>query len=249
MLPVILNRERFRFFLVDASRDTLQPGFMDNTNPTDTPFIANDTASMNRTLALIYGNQSEQPVFNLTAGVILTIGTPNMYDYNVLSPALEVAFARARHDYNIHFEQRNYLYEVVSWSDTSPDPRLAKTQGCWMWNASGQSVLAVNDSVDLFIGPACTQDMEIVNLLLTYFKIPSVTGAANFVDTTSQFPYFTRCGFNTFDMWNFVRMMMDKYSWNHIAIIYDNDDRDVRIQYSSKNFASIRYLLENRIII
>ena len=65
-------------------------------------------------------------------------------------------------DYNVHMQVKNYLYEVdeSGSSAASPDASLqGKTQGCWMWNASGMSAHAVNDSVDVVIGPACTDDM------------------------------------------------------------------------------------------
>ncbi|XP_055346998.1 atrial natriuretic peptide receptor 1-like [Paramacrobiotus metropolitanus] len=184
-------------------------------------------------LTALYGEPSTDPLYNVTVGVILTIGTTTSYDYDILKPAIEAAFSRARHDYSINFQPRNYLYEVVWWSDISPDPRLAKTQGCWMWNASGESAQAVNESVDVIVGPACTKDMQIVNQLTTYFNVPTVTGAANYVDSTAEFPFLTRCGFSTADMWTFFLTIMDKFQWKHASVIYDYDDKDVEVTFTS----------------
>ncbi|GAU96045.1 hypothetical protein RvY_07547 [Ramazzottius varieornatus] len=168
------------------------------------------------------------------AAVILTVGTSTAYDYNILAPALEVAFARAAVDYNVHMRVKNYLYEVdESGATITPDASLGKTQGCWMWNASGMSAMAVNDSVDVVIGPACTDDMRVVNELLTYFAVPCVTGAANLVDSTFQYKYLTRTGFSTYDMWTFLAKMMENYKWTSVCVIYDIDVIELNVEATS----------------
>ena len=99
------------------------------------------------------------------AGIVLTRGTSNPYDHDLLQPALDVAFARARQVYNVRFEVHEFLYEVASSSTLSPDASLVKTQGCWMWNATGKAAEAFNASMDVIIGPACTDDMRAANEL------------------------------------------------------------------------------------
>lgn len=104
-------------------------------------------------------------VIRVRAGIVLTSGTSNAYDYDLLAPALDVAFARAQQVYNVLFELHLYLYEVSLTSALSPDARLGRTQGCWMWNATGRAAMAFNASMDVIIGPACTDDMRAANEL------------------------------------------------------------------------------------
>ena len=177
----------------------------------------------------------EPPVY-VRAGVVLTVGTGTAYDFDVIAPALEVAYARAKADFNVIFQPTKYLYEVSKDLSISPDPKLGRTEGCWMWNASGQASYAVNDSMQVVIGPACTDDMRAVTELLTFFSVPSVTGAANLVDDTQQYPFLTRFGFNTYDMWRFVVLWFQCYEWTNIVIIYDYDNQETNVEYQSELF-------------
>ena len=73
-----------------------------------------------------------------------------------------------------------------------------------------------------------------MNELLTFYAIPCVTGAANLVDSTSQYKYLTRAGYNTYDMWTFLIRMFQRYSWHSICVIYDIDVVELNVEAASK---------------
>ncbi|OQV18216.1 Atrial natriuretic peptide receptor 1 [Hypsibius exemplaris] len=179
----------------------------------------------------LFDYSSYPPVVVKTA-VILTkhAGTP--YDHDVLAPALDIAFARARRDYNVIFDKKDYLYEVDP-APTDPALLVGRTPGCWMWNASGMASYAINNSVNVIVGPACTDDMRAVNELTTFFDVVTVTGAANLIDSTSGYRYLTRCGYNTYDMWTFLIKMFQHYQWTSICVIYDFDSTQFSVEAAS----------------
>lgn len=146
-----------------------------------------------------------------------------MWDFEILKPAIDAAFFRSLQVYRIIFENHNFIYDVTPGLSDSPDPNLGRTQGCWMWNASGSSIQALDYKVQVVIGPACTDDMTIVNELLTYYHIPCITGAANLMDSTAKYNLLTRFGFTTFDLWSLLVQMLLKYGWSSVGIIYDKD--------------------------
>ncbi|XP_055348968.1 atrial natriuretic peptide receptor 1-like [Paramacrobiotus metropolitanus] len=149
----------------------------------------------------------------LKAGIILTNGTNLPYDYSGLAPALEAAYEKALNDYNVLFQPVLSLY----------------VGGCNESGAVGATFMAINQTVDVIIGPACTADMMSSLELQTYFLVPSVTGAGDLVDSTAKFPYITRCSYNTYTQWIFFTRLCIKYAWSNVAVIYDagNNARSV----------------------
>ena len=77
-----------------------------------------------------------EKVTNVTAGVILTVNSPLPYDFNVVAPALDLAYEHALRDYHVRIHQLTFLYEG----------------GCSQSEAVGNTFLAANDSVDFLIG-------------------------------------------------------------------------------------------------
>ncbi|OQV18219.1 Atrial natriuretic peptide receptor 1 [Hypsibius exemplaris] len=154
-----------------------------------------------------HGDHHHPPAV-IRVALVLTTGSDLPYDYTVLAPAIEAAFEKSLTEYNVHFSPVLCLYQG----------------GCDSSAAAGQTFIAVNSSVDLIIGPACTADMLASMEIQSFFQVPSITGGGELADSIKKYPYATRCAFNTYTQWLFVIRVFTQFNWTNIAIIYDNDD-------------------------
>lgn len=72
-----------------------------------------------------------QPAVTLKAGIVLTIGTNNPYDYNIVKPALRAAYDEALQRFNVQFEEVLCLYDGdPSGSGCSATGAVGKTYEC-----------------------------------------------------------------------------------------------------------------------
>ncbi|OWA52174.1 hypothetical protein BV898_16633, partial [Hypsibius exemplaris] len=146
---------------------------------------------------------------NFTMGIVLTTGSNLPYDYYHMAPAIKLAMERALAYYNIQYDLFLSLYDGAN--------------GCDEVAGLQQTVRAVNNSVDVVIGPACTDDFVVAAKLTTSYKVPVMTGAANLIDSTAPWPFVTRTGYNTRTQWTFFGLVCERYNWTNIFIMYELD--------------------------
>ena len=72
----------------------------------------------------------------------------------------------------------------------------------------------------LLVGPACTADMVQASTTTTAYPTNIVTGGGENVDTTAQYPYVTRCTYNTFSQWSPFLTFTRYNNWTNFAILY-----------------------------
>ncbi|OQV21653.1 Atrial natriuretic peptide receptor 1 [Hypsibius exemplaris] len=151
------------------------------------------------------GLVSSSPII-VRAGILLTENSTLMYDMRNVRPALEVAFARALVEHNVHFEPVWVAYD----------------DKCKQYNALGHANdLMSIEKVDVIIGPGCSDDMVIVCELTTYYPLPLLIGAGELIDTTFMYPWLIRFSYNTYSLWIIFVKMMKLYQWKDIALIRD----------------------------
>ncbi|XP_055348722.1 atrial natriuretic peptide receptor 1-like [Paramacrobiotus metropolitanus] len=154
----------------------------------------------------------------LKAGIILTQGSKNLYDYDVVKAALRAGYDDSLSRFDVRFEERLCLYKG----------------DCSVTNAVGQTyICGVTYAVDVIIGPGCTDDMMASLEPQTWLHIPSVTGGGTLVDSTAKFPYITRVSYNTYTQWVFFINMCKKFLWTNVAIIFNRDNNVNKINEQS----------------
>ncbi|GAU99510.1 hypothetical protein RvY_10503 [Ramazzottius varieornatus] len=72
----------------------------------------------------------------------------------------------------------------------------------------------------LLVGPACTADMLQACTTTTAFPTNIVTGGGENVDSTAQYPYLSRCSYNTFSQWSTFITFTRDHHWSSFAIYY-----------------------------
>ena len=131
------------------------------------------------------------------------------YDWDIIEPALQLAFAEAQRRYNIHYQ----VFYGISETECTRSDAVGKTTD-----------LIFNDHVQLIVGPGCSQDLDAVGYLLNYYKIPALTGGGTLLDAAVEFNYLTRFSYNAHSQWQFFIRIMQRYNWTNVAVVYDHDD-------------------------
>ena len=149
-------------------------------------------ASSHATLA----TQSHPGPFRFRVAIILT---ERGISYGNLLPAIGIAVERSSRDFGIKFEAVPYRYTVNS------------VMLCNEIIGLRQVVRALNDSVDMILGPACTAELVAAAKLTTIYQVPIMTGAGSFVDNRDEWPYTRRTAFNTGTMSLFFGLLLRRH--------------------------------------
>ncbi|XP_055357823.1 atrial natriuretic peptide receptor 2-like [Paramacrobiotus metropolitanus] len=130
------------------------------------------------------------------------------FDYDKLTPAFNLAFAKAEQMYNVRFKRYLGLYPY----------------SCQDSQALGQAVTALQQNpIQVFFGPACYDDLAAVSKLGSFYNITVVSGGGSYAESLSTYPYTTRIAYNMIDQWSLFLMMCAQYNWQNIAVVYDAD--------------------------
>ena len=157
---------------------------------------------------LICGSSGNDPGTLRMGIVLITHGnTPN--DYEILGPAIDLAIQRVKWDFNLTLEPVLNLYESACLED----------------GLTGLShvVRALNQCIDVMVGPACTGDLWVAAKLATIHRVPLMTGAGSLLDMADAWWSATRTGYNIGTQWTFFVWICQQFGWNNVAVWYESD--------------------------
>ncbi|OWA52162.1 Atrial natriuretic peptide receptor 2 [Hypsibius exemplaris] len=139
-------------------------------------------------------------------GMVLSNNGPSTnFDWTLVGPAVEVALERSLREYNIAFAATPYLY--TGYCDELP--------------ALAQVVRAVEDSVDVLLGPSCTSDLVLASKLTAVHKLLLMTGGGASLENTDAWPYVVRTAYNSGGLWRFFGAMCGQFEWKNTFVLYD----------------------------
>lgn len=167
---------------------------------------------------LITANTSE--TVKLKMGVVLNLHSGLPFDYDTVSAPIALAIEQSLLELNVEFRPVMGLV-------TGTCHELATLQ---------QTVKVLNDngSVDLLLGPACTDDLILAAKLTTVYRTVLMTGGGSLVDSTEQWPYVARTAYNTLTQWSFFYRICRQFSWSNVGVIYEMDGAVVATSGPSK---------------
>lgn len=141
-------------------------------------------------------------------GIVMTSNTVLPFDYYNMAPAISLAMERSLNEYNIQFEPYLGLYEGTCSQELA---------------ALGQTVRVLNESVDVILGPACTDDLVVTAKLTTVYQVALLTGSGSVVESMEQWPYVRRMAYNTYSQWAIFGRMTRDYNWTNLFVMYESD--------------------------
>lgn len=60
--------------------------------------------------------------------------------------------------------------------------------------------------------------------IATYLKMPLISGVGDLVSPKEAYPTFTRLSYSLVKQSDFVFKILDRFSWWHVAVLYDISD-------------------------
>ena len=157
-------------------------------------------------------SHDNEPMVTLRMGVVLTKGATGqsaVIDYDILDAAIDLAVHHVRLDYNIAIEPYLSLYPGNCVEDAL--------------DGLNRTVRALEQDVDFMLGPGCTGDLVMAAKLTTIYRVPLLTGAGHYLDSTDAWPYMTRFAYNTMTQWRFFLLICQQFNWTNVAVIYEAD--------------------------
>ncbi|OWA52168.1 hypothetical protein BV898_16627 [Hypsibius exemplaris] len=147
----------------------------------------------------------------LRMGIVLTTKTFMNSDFSITGPAIALAINRSKERFNVDIEPYLSLFSTEETSEC----RATNTV------VLGRVVQALQSSVDVILGPSCTEDFVLASKLATVYKVPLLTGAAVLLESSESWVYVSRTGFNVGTEASFFTLILKQFGWRHVAVIYE----------------------------
>ncbi|OWA52173.1 Atrial natriuretic peptide receptor 2 [Hypsibius exemplaris] len=163
----------------------------------------------------------------LKLGIVLNVHSTLSFEYYNMEPAIALAVNRSLDRYGIAYDTFLSLYEG----------------GCSELAALTSTVRALNASVDVLLGPGCSDDLIGASKLATVYKVALMTGGGTVIDSTENWPYVTRTGYNTNTQWSFFGLLCRRFNWSNVFVLYDTDTVS-----GSSGINLVRYMRDNRLV-
>ena len=154
----------------------------------------------------------------------MNLHTGLVFDHNDMPAPINLAIQKSLVDFNVELQPVLGLYKG----------------GCGELAALTRTVQVLNASIDVLLGPACTDDVVSVAKLTTVYRVPLLTGGGNQVESTGQWPLVTRTGYNTMTQWSFFNRICRHFNWTNVAVIYEVDGTVFRSSGASKSVSKNR---------
>ncbi|OQV17039.1 hypothetical protein BV898_08901 [Hypsibius exemplaris] len=144
-----------------------------------------------------------------------------------LVPAIYQAILDAKTQYDVTFSPRLVLYDDCE-NGVYDGVTVRKN---WDSYAAAVDLLFGSEAIDgikgnLIVGPACTNDFLQVATATTAFPTNLIAAGGSMIDSVevAQYPYVTRCTYNTFTQWNIFVEFAAANNWTTFAVLYDYSD-------------------------
>lgn len=157
--------------------------------------------------------------------LMVTNSKRNRFDIQHIGPAIDIAAEECKKEFNVH---------------------LNLVPGYYMHSCSQiQSIGKATDldkiyNITAFIGPACSDDLQVVGRFTTYRGIPILTGLGDILRKREQFTTLIRISYVLEDKARAILEFLQHFNWMHFGLIYRIGDvyygtlRDMMLRYTSK---------------
>lgn len=143
-------------------------------------------------------------------GVLMVDGSVhNRFDIQRIGPAVDIAAEKCRSDYNVNIELLPGYY----------------LKECSEELAIGRAAdLATRRAISAFLGPACSDDLQVVGRFAAYRNIPILTGLGDVLRKRSEFRTLLRMSYDLKDKAQAILAFLRHFNWKRFGIIYRQND-------------------------
>ncbi|XP_013792720.1 uncharacterized protein LOC106476621, partial [Limulus polyphemus] len=134
----------------------------------------------------------------------------NRFDLQHIGPAIDIASEKCRANYNVEVELIPGYYPH----------RCSEVQ------AIGKATDITTDYPDIvaFVGPACSDDVQVVGRYATYKNIPIITGLGDVLKERDEFTTLIRMSYDLKDKARAILAFLGNFGWRYFGMIYRFQD-------------------------
>lgn len=131
------------------------------------------------------------------------------FDIQRIGPAVDIAAEKCRTEYNVNLELLPGYYP----------------KECSEEKAIGVAAdLVTNNNISAFLGPACSDDLQVVGRFATYKNIPILTGLGDVLKKRHEFRTLIRMSYDLQDKAKAILAFLKHFNWHHFGVIYRIND-------------------------
>ncbi|GFY76109.1 atrial natriuretic peptide receptor 1 [Trichonephila inaurata madagascariensis] len=133
----------------------------------------------------------------------------NRFDIQRIGPAIDIAAESCQSKYNVKLSLLRGYY-----------PRKCSAE-----LAIGRATdLAMNSNISAYIGPACSDDLQVVGRFASYRNIPILTGLGDVLKEREQFRTLIRMSYDLQDKAHAILAFLKHFKWKKFGMIYRQND-------------------------
>lgn len=133
----------------------------------------------------------------------------NRFDLQRIGPAIDIAVENCRSNYNVSLQLLGGYY---------PD-------SCSDCVSLGKAAdLTQEHNITAFVGPACSDDLQVVGCFATYRHIPIVTGLGDVLKDREKFITLIRTSYDLEDKAHAILAFLEYFKWKYFGVVYRQND-------------------------
>ncbi|GBL84780.1 hypothetical protein AVEN_93820-1 [Araneus ventricosus] len=143
-------------------------------------------------------------------GVLMVDGSVhNRFDIQRIGPAIDIAAESCQSKYNVTLSLLPGYY-----------PRECSAE-----YAIGRATdLAMITNISAFVGPACSDDLQVVGRYASYKNIPILTGLGDVLKDRDEFRTLIRMSYDLKDKAHAILAFLEHFKWKKFGMIYRQSD-------------------------
>ncbi|GIX94512.1 atrial natriuretic peptide receptor 1 [Caerostris darwini] len=143
-------------------------------------------------------------------GVLMVDGSMrNRFDIQRIGPAIDIAAESCRSKYNVKLRLMSGYYQ----KECSPESAIGKATD-----------LALSNNITAYIGPACSDDLQVVGRFASYRNIPILTGLGDVLKGREEFRTLIRMSYDLQDKAHAILAFLEHFNWKKFGMIYRQND-------------------------
>nr|XP_042898097.1 atrial natriuretic peptide receptor 1-like isoform X2 [Parasteatoda tepidariorum] len=143
-------------------------------------------------------------------GVLMVDGSAwNRFDIQRIGPAIDIAAEKCLRDYNVVLNLLSGYYP----KECSAELAIGKATD-----------LVMAENVSVYIGPACSDDLQVVGRYASYKNIPILTGLGDVLKERNEFRTLIRMSYDLEDKARAILAFLDHFNWKQFGMIYRQND-------------------------
>lgn len=151
---------------------------------------------------------AQDPSFKV--GVLMVDGgIHNRFDIQRIGPAIDIAAERCRSDYGVTLSLLPGYYP----KECSAEMAIGKATD-----------LARLSNISAYLGPACSDDLQVVGRFASYRNIPIITGLGDVLKEREEFTTLIRMSYDLKDKAQAILAFLDHFKWKQFGMVYRQSD-------------------------